>query len=120
MLRSRVPMRRWSRLLGPTSAPTVVPQGERPVGREGDVAAAVGSATWRTGANCLEQAFAASVMLRLRGQHSVVVIGLDRADPAAPPHAWLVGASGRVVVGAETMDRYHPVSQFGRPRRRRG
>lgn len=112
-LRRWVPMRRWSRVLGPTAPPTAEPVPGTPQGAEEAVAAAVGSASRRVGANCLEQAFAASLMLRRRGDHGVVVIGLDRADPSAAPHAWLVGSSGRVVVGGETRDRFVPVSQFG-------
>jgi len=113
-LRLWVPMRRWSRVLGPALPPTAVAGSEAPEGVEGAVASAVASAARRGGGNCLEQAFAASLMLRARGRRGVVVIGLDRRDPAAAPHAWLVGASGRVVVGGEVMDQYVPVSQFGR------
>lgn len=114
VLRRSVPMRRWSRVLGPTAPPTVPVSEDAPDGVEAAVARSVGSASRRVGGNCLEQAFAASLMLRRRGVRGVVVIGLDRADPSAAPHAWLVGASGRVVVGGEVLDRYLPVSQFGR------
>lgn len=114
-LRRWVPMRRWSRVLGPTLPPSATARPDAPEGAEAAVAAAVASAVRRGGGNCLEQAFAASLMLRLRGRGSAVVIGLDRTDPAAAPHAWLVGASGGVVVGGEVMDQYVPVSQFGRP-----
>lgn len=113
-LRLWVPMRRWSRVLGPTGAPTTPLVLDRPDGVEGTVSDAVASAARRLGGNCLEQAFAASLMLRRRGDRGIVVIGLDRQDIGATPHAWLVGASGRVVVGAEGMDRFVPVSQFGR------
>ncbi|WP_322937125.1 lasso peptide biosynthesis B2 protein [Nocardioides bizhenqiangii] len=113
-LRRWVPMKRWSRVLGPTLPPTATARPDLPDGAEAAVATAVASAARRGGGNCLEQAFAASVMLRLRRRRGVVVIGLDRTDPAAAPHAWLVGTSGRVVVGGEMMDQYVPVSQFGR------
>ncbi|MEZ0579738.1 lasso peptide biosynthesis B2 protein [Nocardioides sp. MH1] len=115
VLRVLVPMRRWSRVLGPTGAPTAETVPGAPTGAEADVSRAVVSGSYRLRSNCLEQAFAATVMLRARGRRGVVVIGLDRADPSAAPHAWLVAPSGRVVVGAEVMDRYVPVSQFGRP-----
>lgn len=113
VLRAWVPMRRWSRVLGPTQPPTANARPDAPEGTEAAVAAAVASATRKAGGNCLEQAFAASLMLRLRGERGVVVIGLDRADPASAPHAWLVGRSGRVVVGGDVTDRFVPVSQFG-------
>lgn len=113
-LRRWVPMRRWSRVLGPTLPPTATTQPDAPDGVEGAVASSLASAVRRVGGNCLEQAFAGSLMLRARGRRGVVVIGLDRADPAAAPHAWLVAASGRVVVGGDLMDQYVPVSQFGR------
>lgn len=112
-LRRWVPMRRWSPVLGPRATPTARALPGVPAGAEALVAAAVGSASRRVGANCLDQAFAASLMLRLRGERGVVVIGLDRADPTAAPHAWLVGASGRAVVGGDGVDRFVPVSQFG-------
>lgn len=114
VLRRWVPMRRWSRLLGATCVPTVEVVPAVLEGREALVARAVTAAAHRVDGNCLEQAFAGSLMLRLRREPAVVVIGLDRADPASPPHAWLVGSSGGVVVGGDGRDRYVPVSQFGR------
>ena len=114
VVRARVPMRRWSRALGPTLPPTITARPGAPEGAEAAVAIAVASAVRRVGGNCLEQAFAASLMLRLRGRRGVVVIGLDRTDRTAAPHAWLVGPSGRVVVGGELMDQYVAVNQFGR------
>lgn len=112
VLRLRVPMRRWARVLGP-HGPTSVAIVTGPLtGREADVARAIGAAVRRTGANCLEQAVAASVMLRRRGLPGRVVIGLDVADPSQVPHAWFVGASGLVVVGGDE-GRHRPVNQFG-------
>lgn len=113
-LRLWVPMRRWAPLLGPKAPPTAAVRLGPSQGAEASVASAVTSAGRRIGGNCLEQAFAASVMLRLRRARGIVVIGLDRIDPTAAPHAWVVGASGRVVVGGELMDRFVPVNQFGR------
>ncbi|MCL2541509.1 MAG: lasso peptide biosynthesis B2 protein [Nocardioidaceae bacterium] len=114
LLRRRVPMRRWSFLLGATGPALAGTSGELPpVGVEARVARAVGSAARRTGANCLEQAVAASLMLRVRRRPGAVVIGLDRTDPAGVPHAWLVGGSGAVLTGGETMGDFRAVSQFG-------
>jgi hypothetical protein len=113
LLRRWVPMRRWSRVMGPTAPPTAVPAPGLPAGVEEKVARAVASAVRRVGGNCLEQAFSASVMLRARGERGAVVIGLDRTNLGAAPHAWLVGASGRIVVGGDVMDQFVPVSQFG-------
>ncbi|HWU21088.1 MAG TPA: lasso peptide biosynthesis B2 protein [Nocardioides sp.] len=112
VLRLRVPMRRWARVLGP-HGPTSVPIVTGPLtGREAEVSRAIAAAVRRTGANCLEQAVAASVMLRRRRLPGLVVIGLDVTDPSQVPHAWFVGASGLVVVGGDR-GRHRPVNQFG-------
>lgn len=114
LLRTRVPMRRWSFLLGATGPARAETSAHRaPTGPEALVARAVGSAARRTSANCLEQAVAASLMLRARRRPGAVVIGLDLADPSAVPHAWLVGGSGAVIVGGEAMGDFRAVSQFG-------
>lgn len=113
VLRRTVAMRRWSGLLG-ANGPVRVGVDLGPLaGAEAEVARAVGAAARRTSANCLEQAVAASLMLRARRVRSVVVIGLDPKRPADVPHAWLVGESGSVVVGGEVVDRFRPVNQFG-------
>ncbi|WP_460787544.1 lasso peptide biosynthesis B2 protein [Nocardioides maradonensis] len=112
VVRLRVPMRRWARLLGPNGSTTVAIQTGPLAGREAEVAGAIGAAVRRTGANCLEQAVAASLMLRRRRLPGLVVIGLDVADPSQVPHAWFVGASGLVVVGGE-QGGHRPVNQFG-------
>jgi hypothetical protein len=113
VLRRTLPMRRWARVLG-VPGPFVVDAVLEPLaGPERRVASALAGASRRLRQNCLEQAFAASVMLRRRGLRSAVVIGLDREDPRRAPHAWLVGPSGRVVVGGDVMDDFRPVSQFG-------
>lgn len=114
MLRTRVPMRRWAFLLGPTGpARAETAAHVAPTGPEVLVARAVGSAARRTSANCLEQAVAASLMLRVRRHPGAVVIGLDLADPSGVPHAWLVGRSGAVIVGGEARGDFRAVSQFG-------
>ncbi|MEV4999788.1 lasso peptide biosynthesis B2 protein [Nocardioides sp. LML1-1-1.1] len=113
VLRRHVPMRRWSALLGPTGPARTAPVLGRLDGAEVRVAVALRSAAARTGANCLEQAVAASVMMRVRRRPGVVVVGLDARRPDAVPHAWFVGASGLVVTGEDVMDGFRPASQFG-------
>jgi hypothetical protein len=116
VLRRYVPMRRWARLLGEPGPPTVPMEVAPLTGDEALVARAVASGARRLSANCLEQAVAASLMLRRRGSGAVVVIGLDPQRPQGIPHAWLVGRSGTVVVGGEEMPGFRPVNQFGRLR----
>lgn len=113
VLRRLVPMRRWAPILGAKGPVSVAGQAAPLAGSEACVARAVTSAARRTSANCLDQAVAASVMLRVRGRSGVVVIGLDRERPTDVPHAWLVGRSGAVVVGGDLMGRFRAVSQFG-------
>jgi hypothetical protein len=113
VLRKRVAMRRWSGLLGATGPVRVGVDVGPLAGAEAAVGRAVASGARRTSANCLEQAVAASLMLRARRTASVVVIGLDAQRPTDVPHAWLVGQSGTVVVGGDVVDRFRPVSQFG-------
>lgn len=113
VLRRHVPMRRWAPLLGPSRPATTPPVLGRLSGAEHRVAVALRSATARTGANCLEQAVAASLMMRVRRRPGVVVIGLDARRPTAVPHAWFVGRSGLVVTGEDVMDGFRPASQFG-------
>lgn len=116
VLRTRVPMRRWAPLLGQRgAASTELVTGPLPA-VEASVAAAVAGARRRSAANCLEEAVAGSLMLRWRGVRSVVVIGLDSAGSGRPPHAWLVGSSGRVLTGGSAVPGYRPASQFGRLR----
>ncbi|WP_460851375.1 lasso peptide biosynthesis B2 protein [Nocardioides montaniterrae] len=112
LLRHVVPMRRWAAILGahgPATSPIVTgPLG----GVEQEVSAAVWRGAVRLHANCLEQAVAASVMLRVRRTPGVVVIGLDVADPSAVPHAWLVGGSSGLVVCGGDEGGHRPVNQF--------
>ncbi|NHA01547.1 PqqD family protein [Nocardioides sp. W3-2-3] len=61
VLRRHVPMRRWAPLLGPSGPAATPPVLGRLSGTEARVAVALRSATARTGANCLEQAVAASL-----------------------------------------------------------
>lgn len=113
LLRRTVAMRRWARILGENGPVEVGVEVTRLEGVEREVAGAVASGARRTSANCLEQAVAASLMLRARGARGVVVIGLDPRQPDGVPHAWLVGPSGSVVVGGDVVDRFRPVNQFG-------
>lgn len=112
LLRRFVPMRRWSRVLGPNGPATDAIDVGPLEGAEARVALAVAGVARRLDANCLEQAVAASLMLRVRRRHGAVVIGLDTADPGGVPHAWLVGPSGLVVTGGERGG-FRPVNQFG-------
>jgi len=112
LLRRFVPMRRWSGLLGANGAAVVGIELGPLSGAEAEVAWAVEAGSRRVAANCLEQAVAASLMLRARRLPAAVVIGLDVADPGATPHAWLVGPSGLVVTGGE-LGAFRPVNQFG-------
>jgi hypothetical protein len=111
VLRLVVPMRRWAPLLGENGPATAPIELGALGGTEQAVSGAVWSGARRLGSNCLEQAVAASVMLRVRRTPGVVVIGLDVADPSAVPHAWLVGPSGHVVCGGPEGG-HRPVNQF--------
>lgn len=111
--RRYLPMRRWAPILGPNGPAGVPIELGTLHGPEAAVARAIEAGARRVGANCLEQAVAASVMLRRRRCPGAVVIGLDLANPADVPHAWFVGASGHVVVGGP-LGGHRPVNQFGR------
>lgn len=63
---------------------------------------------------CLDRAIAGHLMLRLRRVPTRLVVGLNKADPVEGSHAWLVGASGSVVVGGEVMDDFVPVTEISR------
>jgi hypothetical protein len=114
VLRRLLPMPRWAWLVGrPGVAPAEVrPQAPRP-GRDRDVALALRSADrrlpWPT--TCLDRAVAGQLLLRRRGRPGTLVIGLDRADVTAVPHAWLM-AGDAVLVGGEVMGGYVPTTAF--------
>lgn len=81
----------------------------RPAAR--DVAWGIGAAAarspWRS--MCLEQAFAAKMMLRRRGVASTLYLGITREPLAA--HAW-VRVGERNVTGGQNVSRYAVVASF--------
>ena len=118
--RRALPTRRWHPLLGePVHAPTDGPDGATPTGTEAGVQRAVHRAALRVPwhANCLDQAIAAQLMLRLRRQPGTAIIGLRRGV-AWDAHAWVVGRTGTVVGGPASAG-FTAVSAF-RPAPRAG
>jgi hypothetical protein len=76
-----------------------------------DVAWGIGAAArrvpWRS--KCLEQAIAAKMMLRRRGVHSTLYLGVTREPTGA--HAW-VRVGGWNVTGGQDVSRYAVVASF--------
>jgi hypothetical protein len=72
--------------------------------------------------NCLDQALAASLMLRRRGIHHRLIIGLSKpskslgASSRWDGHAWL-SCGHQIVVGAEEAPGFLPALRFDFPRR---
>lgn len=108
----RLPMVRWSWLLGqPTTAPSewqgrriddLVSRAATPV--EARVAGAVRQGSHRLPwePTCLAQAVAAQIMLRQRREPGVVVIGLRQPSVASrrwDAHAWVLGGRGALTGG---------------------
>lgn len=115
ILRKTIPMKRWSTLLGSPTEPTppLVELAKEPLtGRDADVASAIQVARHILPyqPNCLDQATAAQLMLRFRGQPGSVIIGLEPANDWKA-HAWLIGRSG-TVVGGDVSDRFTPATAF--------
>jgi hypothetical protein len=117
-VRRLVPMRVWSGVVGHRVAavPTIEDR-KRPTPPERSVAQAVRSAArWLPfEISCLDQAVGGSLMLRRRDVSASVVIGINRLDPTDTSHAWLVGASGAVLIGANRIDEFAPVTEFRHP-----
>lgn len=115
-LRRTVPMRRWARLLGKTYAAQPREAANPPAveGVDRIVAVAIAGAASRLpfGTTCLDQAVAGSLMLRRRGGHPVVVIGLAREDPSCDSHAWLIGDRGGVLIGGGEVADFVPVTEL--------
>ena len=113
-LRRRVPMQRWVRLVGSAHVASpldpAAPWAERDLAVAGALASAVRRSPVQT--TCLDRALAGALMLRRRGAHPVLVIGLAREAPEAEPHAWLKGEDGAIVVGAESIHEFVPVTEF--------
>jgi hypothetical protein len=110
-------MARWQRLIGrPQPAVSLPIPTARPQGVDRRVSDAIRAAVNRLPfrANCLDQAVAASWMLRRRHVAAELVVGLDTQDPREPPHAWVVTSSGGAVVvgGGDVLDRFTAVTRF--------
>lgn len=116
-VRRWVPMRRWARVLGRVREPqvsSVTASGLIGVERRVAIALRSGDRRLPVSTTCLDRAIAGHLMLRRRRTLPRLVVGLNRADPAEGAHAWLVGPSGSVVVGAEVMDDFVPVTEISR------
>lgn len=85
-----------------------------PTGVDQDVSVAIAAASRRLPftPNCLDKALAARWLLVRRGERPILVIGLNREDLAATPHAWLVGGSGGTVTGAGPVRDFVAVTEF--------
>jgi hypothetical protein len=61
-------------------------------------------------ASCLTQALAGAWLLRRKGQHAELVIGVKKTNRDFQAHAWVV-SNGRVVIGwASDLTRYTTLS----------
>jgi hypothetical protein len=61
-------------------------------------------------ASCLTQALAGAWLLRRKGQHAELVIGVKNSNRDFQAHAWVV-SNGRVVIGwASDLNRYKALS----------
>jgi hypothetical protein len=106
------------RILAPLLARlSPAPTGEAPAGRhEPDrVAWAVrAAARYIPRATCMTQALAAQHLLARCGEPSEIHIGAAYdTGRGVTAHAWLA-AGGKVIIGAETMDRYLPLTWLTR------
>lgn len=115
-LRLALPAARWERLIGVKGPVT----GEAystptpPTGIDQDVSVAIAAASRRLPftPNCLDKALAARWLLVRRGERPILVIGLNREELSATPHAWLVGSSGGTVTGAGPVRDFVAVTEF--------
>ena len=117
VLRRSLPMRRLALVVGKAQpASRTLEKPPPPRGLDQEVARAVDTAARRLPltTTCLDQALAGSLLLRLRGRRSTLVIGMAKDHPRGGTHAWLVATSGSVVVGASEMEDFTPVTQFVR------
>jgi hypothetical protein len=99
----------------PAAAATPAPGADSGAGAAGEVAQAIARAARHVPfrAVCLQQAFAALLMLRRRGLPATIQLGLARGAPdgGLAAHAWSrCGAAP--VTGAEAADRFVPVAAF--------
>jgi hypothetical protein len=115
-LRLALPAKRWEKLIGVKSPVTsdAYSHPTPPTGVDLDVSAAIAAASRRLPftPTCLDQALAARWLLLRRGERPILVIGLNRADLSATSHAWLVGASGGTVTGAQPVAEFVAVTEF--------
>lgn len=104
-----LPFRVVSRRLGVRMGETPATVEVSPVSREVNwgIGAAARRVPWR--AKCLEQALAAKMMLRRRGVHSTLYLGVTRGPTGA--HAW-VRVGGWNVTGGQDVSRYAVVASF--------
>ncbi len=116
VLRATVPMSRWQRLVGRKAAPAGSSNGDpvEPMGVELDVSLAIerGAARLPFNTTCLDHAVAGRWMLAQRRNRGTVVIGLLRSDVSGGSHAWLVGADGGTVTGADEASAFAAVTHF--------
>lgn len=115
-LRLLVPAPRWEAAIGRKEMIADDPPlpSRFPAGLDREVSIATWSAARRLPftPNCLEQALAARWMLRRRGSHPIVVIGLSRDRQGDPAHAWLIGEGGAVLTGASSAPNFVAVTAF--------
>ena len=105
LLPFRVLARRLGVRMGETPAAVEIDPPSREVAW--GIGAAACRVPWRS--KCLEQAIAAKMMLRRRGVHSTLYLGLTREPMAA--HAW-VRVGGWNVTGGQDVSGYAVVASF--------
>lgn len=115
-LRVLVPAPRWEAAIGRKEMIAGDPPlpSQLPTGLDREVSMATWSAARRLPftPNCLEQALAASWMLRRRGSKPTVVIGLSRDRQGDSAHAWLIGEGGAVLTGGASAPKFVAVTAF--------
>jgi hypothetical protein len=105
LLPFRVLARRLGARMGETPEVVAISPAARDVGW--GIGAAAARSPWRS--KCLEQAIAAKMMLRRRGIHSTLYLGVT-SDPIAA-HAW-VRVGDWNVTGGQDVSRYAVVASF--------
>ena len=109
-------MRRWAPPLigGPRAARASDGAGEVLSYADEQVRRAVRAASRRSPLpfSCLDEAVAGGLMLRRRGFHAAVVVGLPTTDAVADSHAWLLGSCDAIVLGHGSAPNYAPVTVF--------
>lgn len=115
-IRLALPAQRWEKLIGDKSPVTgdAYSTPMPPTGVDQEVSVAISAACRRLpfSPNCLDKALAARWLLVRRGSRPILVIGLNREDLSATPHAWLVGESGGTVTGSQAVPDFVAVTKF--------